>query len=79
MNKEKLKNFFLKAMQNNQQLIIKFLNKMSGDTSYVFIEKDYNEKLEFYLNSYDDNLKYKECQCLQIDNVYLIDIIEKGV
>ena len=69
--KQKLIDTFNNAIDNNYRFIILDLKIPNSDVyeSIIVRNPNFKNKLEYYINSYDDNLVLKTCKDIEIRKV----------
>ena len=78
LTKEHLIRTFEEAKLNNQSVCVEVTIPGQNDTEYIINKNaSIDNKLEYYLNTYNDNLEHKKNNEVKIISVYAIDFVEK--
>ena len=78
LTKEHLIRTFEEAKLNNQSVCVEVAIPGQNDTEYIINKNaSIDNKLEYYLNTYNDNLEHKKNNEVKIISVYAIDFVEK--
>ncbi len=75
MKKFELVNMFISAMENDYNYIAVYVKVKNSKSFEIIINKksNFKSKLQYYVDAYDDDLKLKTCNDIQILNVKKIN------
>ena len=78
LTKEHLIKTFEEAKANNQSVCVEVTIPGQNDTEYIINKNaSIDNKLEYYLNTYDDNLEHNRNNEVRIVSAYAIDFETK--
>lgn len=74
MNQTTLKNIFMEAKNNKCDICVEVTIPGQNDTEYIINKNaSIDNKLDYYLNTYDEDLKHKKNKDIMIVNAFAID------
>lgn len=79
MTKEQLINIFMEAKKNKCDICIELTIPGQNDTEFIVNKnKSIENKLKYYLETYDDELKHRRNNNIRIINAFAIDFYLGG-
>ena len=75
MKKFELVNMFISAIEQEYKYIVVYVQVKNSKSPEIIINErsNFKEKLDYYVNAYDDDLKLKACNDISILNVKKIN------
>lgn len=79
MTKEQLINIFMEAKKNKCDICVELTIPGQNDTEFIVNKnKSIENKLKYYLETYDDELKHRRNNNIRIINAFAIDFYLGG-
>ena len=79
MTKEQLINIFMEAKRNKCDICVELTIPGQNDTEFIVNKnKSIENKLKYYLETYDDELKHRRNNNIRIINAFAIDFYLGG-
>ena len=79
MTKEQLINIFIEAKRNKCDICVELTIPGQNDTEFIVNKnKSIENKLKYYLETYDDELKHRRNNNIRIINAFAIDFYLGG-
>ena len=79
MTKEQLINIFMEAKRNKCDICVELTIPCQNDTEFIVNKnKSIENKLKYYLETYDDELKHCKNNSIRIINAFAIDFYLGG-
>ena len=79
MTKEQLINIFMEAKKNKRDICVELTIPGQNDTEFIVNKnKSIENKLKYYLETYDDELKHCRNNNIRIINAFVIDFYLGG-
>ena len=79
MTKEQLINIFMEAKRNKCDICVELTIPCQNDTEFIVNKnKSIENKLKYYIETYDDELKHRRNNNIRIINAFAIDFYLGG-